>query len=133
MITDPIADLLTYIRNANVNFQSDIEMPHSKMKWEIVRILKQEGFIENCEVVAEKDSSRQKIHIKMKYAPKRIRVITGLKRISKPGRRIYTAIEDIKKYRTGFGITLLSTQKGILTGRAAFREKVGGEVLCAVW
>lgn len=132
MITDPISDLLTRIRNANAVFKDTVEVPLSKIKWELVKLLKNEGFLKDCEIIAD-EIGRKKIKMDLKYGSKRRRVISGIRRISKPGCRIYTPLNDLKKYRKEFGVTLLSTPKGILTDKAARQSKVGGEVLCVVW
>lgn len=133
MMTDPISDLLTRIRNANKIGQPYVEAPYSNLKWAIVNLLKEEGFLGNCEIVDEKERSYKQIKITLKYSPSRKRVISGLRRYSKPGRRLYVAVKDLKQYRKSFGVTLLSTQKGIMTDKRAVREKTGGEVVCSVW
>lgn len=131
MVTDPIADLLTRIRNANKNYQDKVSVPHSQLKWNIVRLFQEEGFIKHCEITEE--NNRKTIILTLKYAGKRNRVISNLKRVSKPGRRVYSAYNDLKKYRRGLGVTVISSPKGILTERAAFAQKVGGEIVCTVW
>jgi len=133
MVTDPIADLLTRIRNANMAFRATVEVPYSKFKWAVVNILKADGFIEDCTLGAHEDHAFKVITLKLKYAGRKERVISGLERISKPGRRVYAGAKDLKKYQKGFGVTIVSTPKGVKTHIQAYREKVGGEVLCVVW
>jgi small subunit ribosomal protein S8 len=133
-VNDPIADMLTRIRNAIMAGKNEVAIPHSKMKMEIARILQEEGYIESCEVGAEKPYPW--IHIRLRYAGTRRHrrpVITGLKRISKPGRRIYASVEEIPWVLSGMGISIMTTPKGVMTGQQARRERVGGEVLCYVW
>ncbi len=132
--TDPIADMLTRIRNAIMAGHSYVVVPGSKIKVAIAGILKDEGFIENCDVT--KDRPQPMIRIWLKYAgdrKDRRSVITGLRRISKPGRRVYTGKEDIPWVLSGMGTAVLSTSKGIMTGKKARRLGVGGEVLCHIW
>lgn len=132
--TDPIADMLTRIRNAIMAGHSYVVVPGSKIKVAIAGILKDEGFIENYDVT--KDRPQPMIRIWVKYAgdgKDRRSVITGLKRISKPGRRVYTGKEDIPWVLSGMGTAVLSTSKGIMTGKKARRLGVGGEVLCHIW
>lgn len=131
MMTDPIADLLTRIRNANVVYQDQFEVPGSKIKLAIAEILKSQGFIRDCRWVNE--GPQGKIKIFMKYGPGRIRVIRGLKRVSKPGRRVYKGKEAVPRVLGGLGVAIVSTPKGLLTGKQARKEGVGGEVLCYVW
>lgn len=133
-MTDPIADMLTRVRNAIMAGHSYVVIPGSKMKLAIARILKDEGFVENCDVT--KDRPQPMIRIWLKYAgdrKDRRAVITGLKRISKPGRRVYTGKRDIPRVLSGMGISILSTSSGIMTGKKARRLGVGGEVLCHIW
>ncbi|HIC93712.1 MAG TPA: 30S ribosomal protein S8 [Anaerolineae bacterium] len=133
-MTDPIADMLTRIRNAIMAGHSTVLVPSSKVKLAIVRILKEEGFIEGYEVT--KDRPQPMIKIRLKYVgekKERQCVINGLKRISKPGRRVYTKKKDIPWVLSGMGIAILSTPKGIMTDKKARRLGVGGEVLCYVW
>jgi len=131
LVTDPIADMLTRIRNANSMRYKEVEVPASKMKNEIARILKDEGFIENYKI--EKRDVQDMIVLTLKYGPKKERVITGLKRISKPGLRVYAKVEEIPRVLNGLGIAIISTPKGILTDKEARRENVGGEVLAYIW
>jgi small subunit ribosomal protein S8 len=132
--TDPIADMLTRIRNAIMAGRNYVVVPDSKMKLAIAGILKDEGFIENYDVT--KDQPQPMIRIWLKYAgdrKDRRPVITGLRRVSKPGRRVYTDKKDIPWVRSGMGIAILSTSKGVMTGKKARRLGVGGEVLCYIW
>lgn len=131
MNTDPIADMLTRIRNACMIQHSQVAMPTSKVKEGIARILEEEGFVESYMVTDERPQAT--LVITLKYTGKRRPVITNLKRISKPGRRVYTGYQDIPWVRSGLGITILSTPKGLMTGRAARRDRAGGEILCNVW
>ncbi len=133
-MTDPIADMLTRIRNAIMAGHSYVVVPGSKMKLAIARILKDEGFIENYEVT--KDHPQPMIRIWLKYAgdrKNRRSVITGLKRVSKPGRRVYTGNRGIPWVLSGLGIAVLSTSRGVMTGKKARRLGIGGEVLCHIW
>lgn len=133
-VTDPIADMLTRIRNASMVGHSRVAIPSSKVKVAIARVLKEEGYIEDYEVTG--DRPQPKLVIKLKYiGERRFRkpAISGLKRVSKPGRRIYVGKEDIPLVMSGMGIAILSTPKGIMTDRQARRLGVGGEVICYVW
>lgn len=135
-VTDPIADMLTRMRNAIAVGHSAVEMPSSKMKVAIARILKEEGYIEDYRVVESPEQPRYRLVIRLKYVGerrKRRSVIQGLQRVSKPGRRIYTRASEIPWVKSGMGIAILSTPKGILTGEQARRLRVGGEVICYVW
>ena len=132
--SDPIADMLTRIRNAQTMGHPSVRLPSSKIKVAIARVLKEEGFIEDYHVINERPQAQLVIQIKYVGEWKdRHSVITGLKRVSKPGRRVYTKVTDIPWVRSGMGITILSTPKGVLTGQQARRLGVGGEVLCYVW
>lgn len=130
-VTDPIADLLTRIRNANAADHDSVEVDASRLKLEIVRILQSEGFIKNYEVIKDKTQNRIKIYLK--YGPRREKVITNLKRVSKCGLRVYVGRKDIPRVLNGLGIAIISTSKGIMTDREARKLGVGGEVLCYVW
>ena len=130
-MTDPIADLLTRIRNANSAKHETVEIPSSKPKVEIVKILKEEGFIKDFKV--SKDNKQGIIHVFLKYNRKEESIISGLKRISKPGMRVYVGTDEIPQVMGGVGISILSTPKGMLTGSKAKKEHVGGEILCHVW
>lgn len=131
VMTDPIADMLTRIRNANTVGHDKVEVPGSNMKRAVVEILKQEGFIRDAEFVP--DNKQGVIRVFLKYGSNQERVITGLKRISKPGLRVYAGNTEIPRVLGGLGIAILSTSKGLMTDKEARRQKVGGEVLCYVW
>lgn len=131
IVTDPIADMLTRIRNANQMKYKEVGVPASKMKLEIARILKEEGFIKDYKV--EKSENGDMISIELKFGPKKERVITGLKRISKPGLRVYVKSEEVPRVLNGLGIAILSTPNGILTNKKAKKANVGGEVLAFIW
>ena len=131
VITDPVADLLTRIRNANMAWHDQVEVLSSKLNMEIVKILHSEGFVKNYEVT--KDKAQSRIKVGLKYGPRKEKVITDLKRVSKPGRRVYTKRGDIPRVLGGLGIAVISTSRGIMTDREARRLGVGGEVLCYVW
>ena len=130
-MTDPIADMLTRIRNANQMRYETVSMPSSKMKVEIARILKDEGFIETYEVV--KQDVQDELVITLKYGDKKERVISGLKCISKPGLRVYAKAEEVPYVLNGLGIAILSTSKGVMTDKEARKNGVGGEVLAYIW
>jgi small subunit ribosomal protein S8 len=131
VMTDPIADMLTRIRNANSMRHAKVEMPASRLKSDILSVLKKEGFIQDYQVVADKVQG--KIVVTLKYTKTNERVIKGLKRISKPGLRVYTSVNDLPKVLNGLGIALISTSKGIMTDREARLAQIGGEVLAFVW
>ena len=132
-MTDPIADMLTRIRNANLAMHDAAEMPSSKVKEALAEILRKEGYIEGWD--AEDDPARpgRKLTITMKYTPDRRRTIAGIRRVSKPGLRVYSAAHDVPRVLGGMGIAVLSTNQGLLTDRQARERKVGGEILCQVW
>lgn len=130
-ITDPIADLLTRIRNAGKAKFSSVDVPGSKLKMEVVKILKDEGFIRNYKFL--KDGKQGILRIYLKYGPAQKNVILGMKRISTPGRRTYVACKDIKAVYNGMGVAILSTSKGLMTDARARKENVGGELLCNIW
>ncbi|MGC9109003.1 MAG: 30S ribosomal protein S8 [Caldimicrobium sp.] len=131
MMTDPIADMLTRIRNALMARKKSLIVPASKIKLEIVRILKEEGYIEDYKYIDEKPQG--KIEIVLKYDENKRPVIAGLRRISKPGRRIYMGYKDLPKVLDGLGIALISTSQGIMTDYEARKRKIGGEVICEIW
>jgi small subunit ribosomal protein S8 len=131
VVTDTIADMLTRIRNANSMGYTDVTVPASKMKIEIARILKEEGFIKDYKVTGE--TVQKNIEITLKYGEKKEKVITGLKRISKPGLRVYVNNTDVPKVLNGMGIAIISTSKGIMTDKEARKQNVGGEVLAYIW
>ena len=129
-LTDPIADMLTRIRNANAVMHEKVDIPHSALKERIAEILKEQGYISNFKV--NSDGIKKTIRVYLKYDGKN-RVIKGLKRISKPGRRVYSSVEDMPRVLSGLGIAIVSTSKGIVTDKVARMENVGGEVLAFVW
>ena len=131
VMTDPIADMLTRVRNANRMRHEKVEMPASRLKSDILSVLKKEGFIVDYTVV--KDGVQGKIVVTLKYTSTKERVIKGLKRISKPGLRVYTSVDELPKVLNGLGVALISTSKGIMTDREARLAQVGGEVLAYVW
>ncbi|MCX7572314.1 30S ribosomal protein S8 [Tumebacillus sp. DT12] len=131
VMTDPIADMLTRIRNANMVGHEKVEIPGSNLKRAIADILKNEGFIRDAEFIP--DNKQGVIRVFLKYGPGQERVITGIKRISKPGLRVYAKSTEIPRVLGGLGIAILSTSKGIVTDKDARRDKVGGEVICYVW
>ena len=130
-VNDPIADMLTRIRNACMVRHTSVAMPSSKMKVAIAEILKREGFIRDFQI--EEGQPFDTIQLTLKYTSDRRPVITGLKRVSKPGLRIYTGRADIPRVRNGLGLSILSTPKGVMAGHEAWQEHVGGEVLCYIW
>ena len=130
-MTDPIADMLTRIRNANQNRATNVTMPSSKMKEQIAAILKDEGFITDFKV--NKNDVQNILTLTLKYSDKKERVITGLKRISKPGLRVYAKAEDIPRVLNGLGIAIISTPKGVMTDKLARKNNVGGEVIAYIW
>ncbi len=130
VVTDTIADMLTRIRNANAMRYEEVSVPASKLKEEIARILKEEGFIKDYKI--EKDKNQSNIILTLKYVNKE-RVITELKRISKPGLRVYAKSEEIPKVLNGLGIAIISTSKGIMTDKEARKQHLGGEVLAYIW
>ena len=129
--TDPIADMLTRVRNANKALHAQVEMPSSGQKVELARLLKDEGYIASYSV--EKEGSFDKLVVELKYADGRRRVITQVKRVSKPGRRIYAKKDNLPKVLGGLGTAVISTSSGLMTAREAQRLGVGGEVVCFVW
>ena len=130
-ITDTVADMLTRIRNANSAKHETVDIPASNMKKAIAQILLDEGYIKSFQVL--EDNKQGVIRIALKYGPNKSQVITGLRRVSKPGLRIYSSCADMPRVMKGLGIAILSTSKGVMTDRQARREKVGGEVLAFVW
>ncbi len=129
--TDPIADMLTRIRNANKALHAQVEMPSSSQKVDLARVLKEEGYITGYSVV--KEGSFAKLVIELKYTDGRRRVISQVKRVSKPGRRIYAKKDNLPKVLGGLGTAVISTSRGLMTAREAQRQGVGGEVICFVW
>lgn len=135
-VSDPIADMLTRIRNAIMAGRPNVSMPSSKVKGEIARILKEEGFIEEYEVVDGEKPGFKVLRITLKYVGERRErscVITNLERVSRPGRRIYTQKKDIPWVLSGMGVAIVSTSKGLMTGQQARRANMGGEIICKVW
>jgi small subunit ribosomal protein S8 len=135
-VTDPIADMLTRIRNAAMMGQSLVAMPDSTIKTEIAKILKEEGYVESVDVIDSDTVTRRVLRLRLKYVGERRQrrpVITGLERISRPGRRVYTRKEEIPWVLSGVGVAILSTPKGVMTGQRARQLGVGGEILCKVW
>jgi small subunit ribosomal protein S8 len=130
-MTDPLADMLTRIRNASTARHEKVDVPASKMKLEVARILKEEGYIKNFKLT--KDDRQGVIRIFLKYEENRKSVIDGIKRVSRPGRRIYASADEIPKVLGGLGITILSTSRGVMTDQQARSLNLGGEVLCCVW
>ena len=135
-VNDPIADMLTRVRNSLMIGQALVAMPHSKIKAEIARILKEEGFIESFEVVDGEQPTKTTLRMKLKYIGERRQrrsVINGLERVSRPGRRVYTHQRDIPWVLSGMGVAIISTPKGVMTGQRARQLGVGGEILCKIW
>ena len=137
-MTDPISDMISRIRNAVSAKHARVDLPASKLKAEIARILQDEGYVQGYRIIdepAEKEGRRprQVIRVFLKYGPHGERVITGLERISRPGRRVYLGVSDVPPVLGGLGTSILTTSRGVMTGRAAKKAGVGGEVLCNVW
>jgi small subunit ribosomal protein S8 len=130
-MTDPIADMLTRIRNASIAYKDEVDIPRSKVKEQIARLLAAEGYVQAYRV--EGDSPKERIVIEMKYGPERERTITGLNRVSRPGRRVYAQRGELPRVLGGLGVAILSTSQGLMTDRQAARARVGGEVVCYVW
>lgn len=132
-MTDPIADMLTRIRNANTAMLDDVLMPSSKQKLALAAILKSEGYIEDYSIAENAPRPGSTLSINMKYSPERFRTISGIKRVSKPGLRVYSKSEKIPRVLGGLGVAIVSTSQGLITDREARKRKVGGEILCFVW
>jgi small subunit ribosomal protein S8 len=137
-MTDPIADMLTRVRNAVSSRHSRVDLPASKLKAEIARILQDEGYIAGYKLVDEKPAkpggaTRPMIRLQLKYGPGGERVISGIQRVSRPGRRVYAGAGTVPSVLGGLGVSILTTSRGVMTGRAAAKAGVGGEVLCNVW
>ena len=130
-ITDPIADLLTRIRNANAAKHATVDIPASNMKKALVGILLEEGYIKNFQVI--EDNKQGVIRVTLKYGENKAKVITGLKRVSRPGLRIYAGAEELPRVLKGLGVAIISTSKGIMTDRDARKQNIGGEVLAFIW
>ncbi len=133
MMTDPIADMLTRLRNANIAFHDEVLMPSSKQKEALAKILVSEGYIVGFEVGDDSSRPGRQLKITLKYSPDRERTISGLKRVSKPGLRVYSKADGVPRVLGGMGIAILSTNQGLMTDREARRRRVGGEILCQVW
>ncbi|OFW65431.1 MAG: 30S ribosomal protein S8 [Actinobacteria bacterium RBG_16_68_21] len=131
MLTDPVADMLTRIRNANMALHEQVSMPSSKLKEEIARILASEGYIDGFEV--KTSGTRKTLEVKLRYAANRSRVLEGLRRVSKPGKRVYAGASDLPRVNGGLGVVVVSTSQGLLPDREARRRSLGGEILCEVW
>jgi small subunit ribosomal protein S8 len=131
VMTDPVADFLTRIRNGNMVMHQTVEVPGSKMKVGLAKILKEEGYIKDFEYI--EDDKQGVIRIYLKYGPNKEKVITGLKRISKPGLRVYVQKEEVPKVLGGLGTAIVSTSKGLMTDKKARKEGLGGEVICYIW
>jgi len=131
MMTDPIADMLSRIRNANTAYMDEVQMPASRLKEEIARVLQREGYVSGYRT--EGEEPKRSIVVEMKYGPERERTISGIKRVSRPGRRVYADREHLPRVLGGLGVAILSTSQGLMTDRQAARRRVGGEVLCHVW
>lgn len=132
-MTDPIADMLTRVRNANIAKHDDVTMPSSKLKEALAELLKNEGYIQDFKTTDRPDRPGKFLSIDMKYSPERERTISGIKRISKPGLRVYKKSDEIPRVLGGLGVAVVSTSQGLMTDREARRRHVGGEVLCFVW
>jgi small subunit ribosomal protein S8 len=132
-MTDPIADMLTRIRNANVAMHDEVRMPSSKLKESLADILTREGYIEGFAVADDGARPGRVLTINMKYSPERLRTISGLRRVSKPGLRVYSKADKVPRVLGGLGVAVLSTSQGLLTDREARKRGVGGEILCFVW
>ena len=132
-MTDPIADMLTRLRNANVAMHDDVSMPSSKVKEALAELLKKEGYIEDFSAADNPDRPGRTLTITMKYSPERARIISGMKRVSKPGLRVYTKSDKIPRVLGGLGVAVVSTSQGLMTDREARKRRVGGEILCFVW
>jgi len=133
MLTDPIADMLTRIRNANVAMHDQVSMPSSRQKLALAKILQQEGYITSFSVAPSTKGPGDVLTIAMKYSPDRHRTISGLRRVSKPGLRVYSKATSVPRVLGGLGVAVLSTSQGLMTDREARQRNVGGEILCFVW
>ena len=131
VMTDPIADMLTRIRNANSVYHDKVEIPGSKIKEAIAVILKSEGFIKDYETIA--DNKQNTIRVSLKYGSNREKVISGIKRISKPGLRVYAKKDQLPRVLGGLGVAIISTSQGMMTDKAARKAGLGGEVICSIW
>lgn len=132
-MTDPIADMLTRVRNANTAMHDEVKMPSSKKKEALAALLKKEGYIEDFSVSDNGDRPGTTLTVTMKYSPERARTISGLRRVSKPGLRVYKPAQEVPRVLGGLGVAVVSTSQGLMTDREARKRNVGGEVLCFVW
>jgi small subunit ribosomal protein S8 len=132
-MTDPIADMLTRIRNGNVAFHDSVRMPSSKVKESLAQILQREGYIEGFDIADDPGKPGKVLTIHMKYSPERERSISGIRRVSKPGLRVYRKSDKVPRVLGGLGVAVLSTSQGLMTDREARQRRMGGEVLCYVW
>jgi small subunit ribosomal protein S8 len=132
-MTDPIADMLTRVRNANVAMHDEVRMPSSKLKEALAAVLAKEGYIEGFDLAENSDKPYRTLVVKMKYSPERARTISGIKRVSKPGLRVYSKATEVPRVLGGLGVAVLSTSQGLLSDREARKRNVGGEILCFVW
>ena len=132
-MTDPIADMLTRIRNAVTAKHTRVDMPSSRIKADIARILQDEGYIQGFKLLDETGAINKTLRLFLKYGPHGEKLITGVERISRPGRRVYFGKEDVPEVLAGLGTSILTTSRGVMTGRAAVKAGVGGEVLCNIW
>ena len=132
-MTDPIADMLTRIRNANIAMHDEVRMPSSNLKEALAEVLEREGYIEGFLVVEAPDRPGRTLQVRMKYSPERARTISGIRRVSKPGLRVYSKSNEVPRVLGGLGVAVLSTSQGLLSDREARKRRVGGEVLCFVW
>ena len=136
-MTDPIADMLSRIRSATITRRTRVDVPASRLKLEVARILQSEGYIQGFKLLESKaDAGRQvraTIHLVLKYGPRGERVISGLQRVSRPGRRVYFGRDEVPRVLAGLGTSILTTSRGVMTGREAVKAGVGGEVLCNIW
>ena len=133
MMTDPIADMLTRIRNANVAMHDTVVMPGSKLKGALAEILQKEGYIESFSIMPAEGKPGDSLEIKLKYSHDRKRVISGIQRVSKPGLRVYSRADSVPRVLGGLGVAVLSTSKGLMTDREARKQNMGGEIICYVW
>ena len=133
MMTDPIADMLTRLRNANTAFHDEVVMPSSKLKESLAGILEREGYITGFQVTDDSSRPGRQLTITLKYTPDRRRTISGLRRVSKPGLRVYSKSDTVPRVLGGMGISILSTNQGLITDREARQRRVGSEILCQVW
>ena len=131
MLTDPIADMLTRVRNASLAYKDDVRMPASSLKEEVAKLLVREGYVSGYQV--EGEGPKRELVVEMKYGPERERVISGIRRVSRPGRRVYADRARLPRVQGGLGVAILSTSQGVMTDRQAARHGIGGEVLCYVW